>query len=112
CVVQQDAEPAQAVEARALARDGLDQQAMLRDGVDMRAFGLPVPARDAREPVRDVGDLDVERGGGEQVEASPRGHALPGAERLGTYRRFRLRRHGAQRPPALARTACRWQLTR
>ena len=45
----------------------------------MRAFGLPVPARDAGEPVRDVLDLDVERRGVEQIEPAPRQHALPGA---------------------------------
>ena len=45
----------------------------------MRAFGLAVPASDAGEPVRDVFDLDVERGGVEQVETPPAQHALPRA---------------------------------
>ena len=60
-----------------------------------RADGLAVPACDARQPVRDVGDLDVERGGIEQVEPSARQHALPGAG-LRNARRF-LRGHFALR---------------
>ena len=61
-------------------RHGLDQQRVLGDREDMRAVGLAVPARDAGEPVRDVVDLDVERGGVEQIEPAARQHALPGAE--------------------------------
>ena len=55
---------------------------MLRDREDMRADGLAVPARDAREPMRDVLDLDVERGRIEQIEPAARQHALPGAGTL------------------------------
>ena len=47
----------------------------------MVAAGLAVPARDAGEPMRDVGDLDVERRGVEQVEPAAGQHALPGARR-------------------------------
>ena len=79
-VVQQDREPRPPVEPRrARPRHRLDQQRVLRDREDMRAVGLAVPARDAREPVRDVLDLDVERRGVEQVEPPARQHALPGA---------------------------------
>ena len=108
-VVQQHAEPAGTIEARALARDDLDQQRMLGDGEDVRALGLAVPARHARETMGDVLDLDVERRGIEQVEPAPRQHALPRAERLGAHGRFRLRGH--QRPASLANVACRWQVT-
>ena len=45
----------------------------------MRAAGLPVPARDARQAMGDVGDLDIERRGVEQIEPPPRQHPLPGA---------------------------------
>ena len=110
-VVQKNAEPACAVEARALARDGFDQQRMLGDGEDVRALGLSVPAGDAREPVRDVGDLDVERGRIEQIEPAPGQHALPSAECRGGHCRSRLCRHRAQRPASAAKGACRWQLT-
>jgi hypothetical protein len=34
----------------------------------MRPDGLAVPARDAREPMRDVFDLDVERGRIQQIK--------------------------------------------
>ena len=50
----------------------LHQQRVLRDRKDMRALGLSVPARHARQPMRDVFDLDVERGGVEQVEPPSR----------------------------------------
>jgi len=78
-IVQEHREPAAAIEPRIRACDGLDQERMLRHRVDVRAFGLSVPARDARKTVRNVGDLDVERGRVEQVEAAARQHALPGA---------------------------------
>ena len=55
---------------------------MLRDRKDVRPVGLAVPARDARETMRDVLDLDVERGGVEQIEPAARQHALPGARRV------------------------------
>ena len=61
--------------------DRLDQQRMLRDREDVRAVRLAVPARDARQAVRDILDLDVERRGIEQVEPATRQHALPGARR-------------------------------
>ena len=63
------------------AKDLLDQQRMLGDREGVVADRLAVPAGDAREPVRDVGDLDVERRGVEQVEPAARQHALPGARR-------------------------------
>src|SRR6266436_5484157 len=104
-VVQQDGEKATAVEPQLLARNGLGEQRMLCDGEDMRALGLAVPARDAGESVRDVLDLDVERGRIEQIEPSPRQHALPGALRMGAG--GTLGSHQA----SLARAAWRWQLT-
>ena len=81
--MQENAEAACPIEARALARDGFDQERMLGHREDVRALGLPIPTGNAREPMRDVGDLDVERRGVEQVEPAPREHALPGAKRLG-----------------------------
>ena len=110
-IVEENAESARAVEACARARDGLDQERMLGHRVDVRAPGLAVPARHAREPVRDVGDLDVERGRIEQIEPAPGQHALPSAECLGGHCRSRLCRHRAQRPASAASGACRWQLT-
>src|SRR5262245_278110 len=110
-IVQQNAQTRCPVEPRARARDRFDQQRMLGDGQDVRALGLPVPAGDAREPVRDVGDLDVERGRVEQIEPAPGQHALPSAECLGRYWPLRLCRHRAQRPASAANGAWRWQLT-
>ena len=46
------------------------------------AQGLAVPARHPRESMGDVGNLDVERGGVDQVEPPPRKHALPRARGL------------------------------
>ena len=67
CIVQQDGEPVAGIDAQVLASDQLGEQRVLGDGENMRPRGLPVPARDAGEPVGDVLDLDVERGGVEQV---------------------------------------------
>jgi hypothetical protein len=67
--VEENAEPARAVEARALSRDGFDQERMLGDREDVRALGLPVPAGDARKSMGDVRDLDVERRGVERCQA-------------------------------------------
>ena len=83
--MQQDREPRAGVETGAAAGDRVDQQRVLRDGKNMRAGGLPVPAGDAREPVRDVRDLDVERGG-EQAQ-----------ERLLQYRTIPARRGNPRR---------------
>src|SRR5712675_1625680 len=58
----------------------------------MRALGLAIPASDAGESVRDVGDLHIERRGVEQIEPPPRQHALPGAS--GKTAGCRLARHG------------------
>jgi len=57
---------------RLCAHHGFDQQRVLRHREDMRAAGLPVPARDPRQPMGDVGDFDVERRGVEQIEPAPR----------------------------------------
>ena len=43
---------------------------------------LTVPASDARQPMRDVFDLDVERRGIEKIQPPPTQHALPSARRL------------------------------
>src|SRR5215211_272625 len=81
-VVQEQRQAGAAVEAgRTQARDRLDQQRVLGDREDVVAAGLAVPARDPRQPVRDIGDLDIERGGVEQVEPPSRQHALPRALR-------------------------------
>ena len=109
--MEENAEPARAVEARALSRDGFDQERMLGDREDVRALGLPVPAGDARKSMGDVRDLDVERRGVEQVEPAAGQHALPGAKRRGGYDRSRAGRHRVQRPASAANGACRWQLT-
>ena len=60
---------------------------MLRHREDVRPVRLPVPARDAGEPVGDVGDLDVERRGIEQIEPAAGQHALPRAWYRGSYQR-------------------------
>ena len=59
--MEENGEATAAVEASALARDGLDQERMLGDGENMCALGLPVPTGDAGKPVGDVRDFDVER---------------------------------------------------
>src|SRR5919197_3001096 len=101
-IVEENAEAARTVEARALARDRFDQERMLGDGEDVRAFGLPIPAGNPRETVRNVGDLDVERGRVEQVEPAPRQHALPGAR---LFSRARWLRCGGWRRSG-PRTGC------
>jgi hypothetical protein len=37
----------------------------------MSAAGLPVPARDTRQAMGDIGDLDIERRGVHEVEPPP-----------------------------------------
>src|SRR4051794_30161679 len=69
----------------------------------MRAPGLPVPPRDAGETMRDVGDLDVERRGIEQIEPASGQHALPGAR--GGAARSRLASHGKVVPFSLQMTS-------
>jgi hypothetical protein len=70
-VVQQNGKPPAAIHSgRALVSQRLDEQRMLRHGKDMRAACLSVPARHARQPVRNVFDLDVEGGRVEQIEPS------------------------------------------
>jgi hypothetical protein len=54
---------------------------VLRHRKDMRAAGLAVPACDTREAMGDIGDLDIERRGVEQIEPPSRQHALPGPGR-------------------------------
>src|SRR3990167_3134572 len=86
---------------------------MLGHRVDVGAFGLAVPARDARQAVRDVLDLDVERRGVEQIEPAARQHALPGARRcrpLG-FRRGAWLAH-VMRLASLVHSEWRWQVTR
>src|SRR5664280_887598 len=78
-------------------------------GALARAHGLPVPARDAGKPVRDVLDLDVERRGIEQVEPPPRQHALPGARRCLSSAFARL---AHWRFVNLAQAAWRWHVIR
>ena len=92
---------------------------MLRDREGVVAEGLSVPARDAREPVRDVLDLDVERRRIEKIETAARQHALPGARRragavghqsvprarrLAASRRWPRREARPRPPPPPART--------
>ena len=52
---------------------------MLRDREDLGPLRLAIPAGHARQAMGDVGDLDVDRRGVDQVEPPPRQHALPGA---------------------------------
>ena len=54
---------------------------MLRHGENVRPAGLPVPARNAGEPMGDVLDLDIERRGIKKIETASRQHPLPGAWR-------------------------------
>ena len=68
-----------------MGADRLHQERVLRHREDVVADGLPVPARDAREAVRDVLDLDVERRRVEEVEPPAGQHALPGARRLSAH---------------------------
>jgi hypothetical protein len=48
----------------------------------MRTLGLAIPARDARQTVCDILDLDVEWGGIEEVEPAALEHSLPRSMRL------------------------------
>src|SRR5579862_689176 len=106
-VVQQHGKAAFGVETRRLgSRQRLDQKRVLGDRIDVRALGLPVPARDTREPVRDVFELDVERRGVEQIEPAAGQHALPGAWGLAASRLAHLRL------ASFATAAWRWQVSR
>ena len=79
-IVQQRHQPGLARQPRLeLGRQPLDQHAMLGHGEGVIASGLPVPARDTRQTVGDVLDLDIQRRGIEQVEPASAQHALPGA---------------------------------
>ncbi len=62
-----------------LRRQPFHQNAMLCDGEGVLAFGLAVPARYARQTMRDVLDLDIQRRGVEQIESATAEHSLPGA---------------------------------
>ena len=75
------------------------QHAMLGHGEGMVALGLAVPARHAGEAVRDVLDLDVERGG---IRGGPAGGRTACA----------ARRAAAQRCAACFTASWRWQSTR
>src|ERR1039457_6873973 len=109
-IVQQTRQAGTGIEPRRLgARQRLDQQDGRGDRENMRALRLPLPARHAREPVRDVVDLDVERRGVEQIEPPPRQHALPGARRC-LSRSFARLAHW--RLVNLAQAAWRWHMTR
>src|SRR5690242_9098854 len=55
---------------------------MLCDGKRMTSFRLTVPARDARQAMRDIADLDIQRRWIEQIETPPAQHPLPSAARL------------------------------
>jgi hypothetical protein len=54
---------------------------MLRNGKDVRPLGLPIPARDPRQPMGDVVEFNIKRGGVEQIEPPTGEHTLPGARR-------------------------------
>ena len=117
-VVQQRREPEADVDARhLLAHHGFHQQRVLRHREDMRAAGLPVPARDARQAMGDVGDLDIERRGVEQIEPPPRQHPLPGAggDACGRFSRRHLAlRRGLRSLPlqfSWQKQVTRWSLT-
>jgi hypothetical protein len=80
--VQQDCKSPLVIESWNFSpRQRFDEQLMRRDGKDVTALRLSVPARDAREAMRNVIDFDVERGGVEQIEASSGQHPLPRARR-------------------------------
>src|SRR5215475_5116480 len=108
-VVQQHGQPTFAVQAGALVSDNFDQQRMLRYRIDVRALGLAVPARHAREPMRDIFNLDIQWRRIKQVESSSRQHALPCASGCA----IRVPASAGHRAPAsLAQTVWRWQLTK
>ena len=95
---------------------GFDQERVLGDREDMRAAGLAVPARDPRQPMGDVGDLDVERRGVDQIEPPSRQHALPDAGvGRGAFggRHLALRRGARGLAPQFAwqKQVTRWSLT-
>jgi hypothetical protein len=60
--------------------DLLDHDAVLGHRKGVLADGLAVPPRNPGQAVGDVLDLNVKRRGVEQIQASARQHALPGAD--------------------------------
>jgi hypothetical protein len=82
--VQQNGAPARIVKPRYFgASEGFNKKRVLGNREDVRALGLAVPARHAGEPVCDIFDLHIERGGIKEIEAAAGQHALPSARRLG-----------------------------
>jgi hypothetical protein len=72
-VVQEQREAKPAVDvADAMARNRLDKQCVLCDGKNMLADGLAVPSGDARKPMRNILDFDVERGGIKEIQTTSR----------------------------------------
>ena len=59
--------------------EGFDDNAVLGNGKGVRALGLAVPAGDSSQPMSDILDFDIDRGGIDQIEPTPRQHALPDA---------------------------------
>ena len=114
--MQQRREPEAHIDARRLlAHHGFDQQRVLRDRENMRAAGLAVPARDPRQPMGDVGDLDVERRGIEQIEPPPdniRCQARVAGLRAPCWS-FRLEARAARLLPQVSwqKQVTRWSLT-
>ena len=116
-VMQQEREPPCTVQPRCLGpRHRFHQQRMLRDRENIFALGLAVPARDPRQPMRDILDLDIERGGIKQIEPASRQHALPGARRaflrnFGSGSGMFFLRHGVYFA-SFAQASWRWHVTR
>jgi hypothetical protein len=91
---------------------------VLRHRKDMRPAGLTVPARDPRQPMRDIRDLDIERRGVQQIKPPTRQHPLPDpggvlfCERR-FQRHFDLRRGAGCLPAQVSwqKHVTRWSLT-
>ena len=62
-----------------LTHQTFDQQTVLSHGKCRMAFGLTIPPRNACQAMRDILDLNIERGRIEEIEPAAAQHALPGA---------------------------------
>ncbi len=76
--MQQGREPPSGLEPGLQPADQvLDHHGVLGDREGVRPGRLAVPARHPRQAMGDVVDLDVERGGVQQIEPAAGQHALP-----------------------------------
>jgi len=64
------------------AAEAFDDQGVLRNVERKRSQSLTVPAGNSRQPMCNVVDFNINRGGVQKIEPAAGKHALPGARRI------------------------------